>query len=99
MIIKILSLIIIFLGIGMIFLAIYDTPKRAMKMNIKDKTVLDKYIKSQRLLDLILGIFYFIMGVLLVTEIITGEYIVLITILISFLHKKMESRIYKNIKQ
>jgi len=99
MIIKILSLIIIFLGIGMIFLAIYDTPNRAMKMNIKDKTVLDKYIKSQRLLDLILGIFYLIIGVLLVTKIITGEYIIFITIFISFSHKKIESRIYKNIKQ
>jgi len=54
MIIKILSVISMLLGGVLIFLAMCSTPKRVTKMNIDDKIVLEKYVKSQRVLNVII---------------------------------------------
>jgi hypothetical protein len=73
MAIKILSLVLVLLGITLIFSAIKYGNKN--KANIDDEAMLKKHIKSKQLLYLIEGIFYAIVGLLSLLNIISGKYI------------------------
>jgi len=46
----IINLLIILVGVTFIFLGIYGSHKKVMELHIKDKGILEKYLKSQRLL-------------------------------------------------
>ena len=97
----ILSLILVALAIGLVFIAIFDTPKKlAVQMNnMNNKSLLAKYIKTQRLLDVTVAIGYFIIGVLLALNLIPREYALMYILLITLFEKIFGYRLKKNTKQ
>ncbi|MCB2311254.1 hypothetical protein LGL55_08310 [Clostridium tagluense] len=81
-----MSLIIIVSGITLILLGIYDPQKQIMKMKVQDKHILNKYIKRQKVLDVITGFSFAIVGVLSILTLITGEQVGLLSSLILLLN-------------
>ena len=91
----IINLLIILVGITFIFLGIYGNHKKVMKLNIKNKSVLEKYLKSQGLLDLITGFCYVILGIFSVVNLLTGEHVGLLSIIILVLNTIIDFGINK----
>lgn len=88
MTIKILSLVLVLLGITLIFSAIRYGNKN--KININDEAM-KKYIKSKKLLYLIEGLFYAIVGFLSLLNIISGKYIGFIILAFVVLDSSLKS--------
>ncbi|MGH4122808.1 MAG: hypothetical protein ACREV6_07755 [Clostridium sp.] len=94
-----MSLIIIVLGIILILLGIYDTPKKIIKMNIQNKSLLNKYLKRQQISDIITGFSFSTVGILSILNLLTGEqvglcssFILLSSNIIAFLFYKHSQR-------
>jgi len=91
------SLLLISGGITIIFLGIYFPPKRIIEM-YKDKNTLERHLKSQRLLDLITGFCFFILGVLSIKNILTGVQVGFLASLNYFLGRIAETIINRKHK-
>ncbi|MDF2884471.1 MAG: hypothetical protein K0R54_5038 [Clostridiaceae bacterium] len=91
----IINLLIILVGVTFIFLGIYGSHKKVMKLHIKDKGILEKYLKSQRLLDLITGFCYVILGIFSALNLLTGEHVGLLSSIILVLNTIIDFGINK----
>ncbi|MPM61738.1 hypothetical protein SDC9_108598 [bioreactor metagenome] len=89
MIFKILSILMILLGISGLFLSIRE----------HDKNVMNKYKTMKFFLDIMMFIFYIITGLLLLFEMISGEYIVFVVVIFCILNMLIERKIKINDKE
>ena len=88
MIITIFSVILILLGIGLIFFTIKEYDKaKANKSN--------KYSRIKKYIDLGLGLFYVIIGILVVFKMISGRYIIFVFILFTILEIFIKQKLNK----
>jgi len=96
----IFSLMMIIGGLLFISLEIYDTYNKTTKNAIKDNSILNKkHIEAQRLLNLITGSCFVVLGTILILNIVTGNLIWILCSLILFLDKIVEFIIIKKYKE
>lgn len=84
------SLFMIIGGLALVFLALYDTTKKSIKMNSKDIIVPKKSHYSQRLLDLITGFWFIVVGIIAFLNLLPAEYIGILSTSILLLTKIIE---------
>lgn len=90
MIIKILGLVLFLLGIILIFSIIQDNRKNPINIDVKDKVILSKYNKTRKILNLVEALSYTLMGLLLIFDIVSGEYFGCIVFAFFVLNKIVE---------
>lgn len=94
------SLMMIIGGIIFISLEIYNTYNKATKNAFKDSSILKKkHIESQRLLNIITGSCFVMLGTILILNIVTGNIISILCALILFLDKIIGFIIRKKYKE
>ncbi|NBG88239.1 hypothetical protein [Isachenkonia alkalipeptolytica] len=92
----ILSVILVFLIIALVYIAIFENPKKlAIQMKIDNNPYLSKYIKAQRALDITEAFGYFTIGVLLALNVIPREYALIYLAPIVLLEKTLGFKIKK----
>ena len=74
MIFTILTMILSIMGMVLVFLAVAYPTKMLGKMPTADKAMTERYIHSQRVLHITVGLFYLFLGALLGFRMIPGEY-------------------------
>ena len=85
-----MSIIMIGLGIVLILLGIYDTRKQLTKMNIQNKSIVNKYLKYEKVLNVITGFSCVIAGVLSILNLLTGEQVGLLVSFIMLIDRILE---------
>ena len=95
----IFSLIMIIGGILFISLEIYNVCKKTIKMDSNGKRILKKQIETERLLKLITGTCFIVLGMILILNIVTGDLISILCMLILLLDKIFELLIGKKYKK
>lgn len=88
MLITIFSIILILLGGGLIFFTIKEY----------DRTKSNKYNRIENYIYLGFGLFYVIIGILIVAKIISGKYIIFPVILFTILQILIKQKLNKRIK-
>lgn len=92
------SVIMIIGGIFLIIYNFYDNHKKTMKLAIKNNNEVNKYLKYKRLLDVITGSCFLILGVISILNLYKGDLLWILCIIIILLDKIIEFRIYKNFR-
>ncbi|AVQ38042.1 hypothetical protein FDC49_04980 [Clostridium sporogenes] len=97
---KILGSIMILLGgVALVIFSIYNNHKEIMKIANKDNNRLKKYFKHKKLLNLIVGFCFVILGIVPILNIYNGDLIGIISLIILFFDKIIEFRIDKKHKE
>ncbi|APC80540.1 hypothetical protein [Clostridium botulinum] len=93
------SIIMILGGATLVIFSFYNNHKEVMKIANKDTNRLKKYLKHKKLLNLIVGFCFVILGMISILNIYNGDLIWIMSLIILFFDRVIEFVIDKKHKE